>query len=459
MQNYDALIIGGGQAGSPLAQKLAQKGWQVALIEREYLGGTCINYGCTPTKTMVASASVAQYVRRAGEFGIHVDPFQVDLPAIVERKNKIVQSWRHGQEERVKAEPNIRLIYGEATFSGPYTVKVNDEELHAEKIFINTGASAAVLPITGIQEVPYLTNRSILDLTVLPEHLLILGASYVGLEFGQMFQRFGSQVTVIEKNSQIVPREDEDVAASLREALENEGMEFLLEVETTRVDQLKSGKIRVTIKDLNGGSELQITGSHLLLATGRVPNTAALNPEQAGIETKRGWIPVNEYLETNVPGIYALGDVNGGPAFTHISYDDFLIVYNNLFNPQKRSTHDRQVPYCLYTDPELGRVGLTERQAAAAGIKYRVGKIPMSYVARAIERGQTAGLMKIIIDTETNQIIGAAILGVDGGELVHSLMALMLAKAPWTTFYKSIFIHPTLSEGFFALFDQLGEGG
>ncbi len=457
MKGFEAIIIGSGQAGNPLAHNLADSGWKVALIEREHMGGSCINYGCTPTKTMLASAQMAHYARRAPQFGVQTGEVRVNLAEVVARKDKIVREWRAGQEHHATSRPNITLYRGAARFTGPHTVAVNDEELTAPHIFINTGTSPLILPIEGIESVPYLTNRNIMDLTRVPDHLLVIGGSYIGLEFGQMFRRFGSEVTIIEYMEQIIPREDADVAAALQEALEAEGIRFHLASQATGVEPAADGSLRLTVQGRNDGESRVLTGSHILLAAGRRPNTDELGLEAAGIETRRGWIPVNEYLETNVPGVYALGDVNGGPAFTHIAYNDFQIVFYNLLHTDKRSTAGRIVPYALFTDPELGRVGMTEKEARAAGRPIKVGTIPMGWVARAIERDETAGLMKVVVDANTDRILGAAILGVAGAELVQTLMALMMADAPWTLFHKAVYIHPTLTEGFFTLMDNVKE--
>jgi pyruvate/2-oxoglutarate dehydrogenase complex dihydrolipoamide dehydrogenase (E3) component len=450
---FDAIVIGSGQAGNPLAHNLADRGWTVALIEREHLGGSCINYGCTPTKTMLASAGIAYDARRAHEFGIQVRDVRVDMARVVERKNRIVREWREGQEKQVAKRPSLRLFRGSASFTSDRAVTVAGETLSAPRVFINTGTRSRVPSVEGIEQVPYLTNRTILDLTGIPEHLLVLGGSYIGLEFGQMFRRLGSRVTVIARDSQIMKREDEDIATSLQAALESEGIDFQLSSRATAVEQDARGTLCLTIDSEQGREELR--GTHLLVASGRQPNTGDLNLAAAGVETDRGWIKVNEYLETSAEGIYALGDVKGGPAFTHISYNDFQIVYHNLFHDEKRSTAGRLVPYALYTDPELGRVGLTERQAREQGYRVKAGAIPMSSVARATEQNNTKGMMKVVVDADTGSILGAAILSVAGGELVQTIMALMMAGAPWTTFHKAIFIHPTLSEGFFSLMDQV----
>jgi pyruvate/2-oxoglutarate dehydrogenase complex dihydrolipoamide dehydrogenase (E3) component len=451
---YDAIVIGSGQGGNPLAHKLADKGWRVALIERDHLGGSCINYGCTPTKTMVASARIAHYARRAPDFGIETGQVQVNLAAVVARKNRIVRQWRQGQEGHIAKRPSLDLYRGEGRFTAAHSVEVNGISLTAGHIFINTGLRPRIPAIAGLSDVDYLTNRNIMDLTEIPEHLVVLGGNYIGLEFGQMFRRFGSRVSIIEMNNQITPREDEDVAQTLQDALESEGIRFYLASEARRVEPTAGG-VELAIARGDGSSET-LTGSHLLLATGRIPNTEKLDLAAAGIETDaRGFIRVNERLETSVKGVWAIGDVKGGPAFTHISYDDHLIVYDNLVNGGARSTDGRLVPYALFTDPELGRVGLTEKEARAAGYKLKVGSVPLAHVARAIERSETAGLMKVVINAEDDRLLGAAILGSEGGELVQTLMVLMMADAPWTLLAKAVYIHPTLTEGFFTLMDNV----
>ncbi len=450
---FDALIIGSGQAGNPLAHRLADRGWRVALIEREHLGGSCVNFGCTPTKAMLASAHAAHEARRGASLGLVTGPVRVNLPVIVARKNEIVAQWRAGQERHAASRPGIRVIRGAARLAGGLAVIVNGETLHGKRIFINVGTSPRIPDIPGLRDVPYLTNRTILDLTELPRHLVVLGGSYVGLEFGQMFRRFGSRVTVIERDDRIVSREDDDVSAALQSALEQEGIEFLTATEV-RAMHARSGGVRLEVAS-RGESVRDLDGSHLLVAVGREPNTADLDLNAAGVASDRGWIPVNDRFETNVAGIYALGDVTGGPAFTHISYNDFQIVFHNLTSGDQISAAGRIVPYALFTDPELGRVGLTEREALALGRPILVGNIPMSRVARAIERGDTRGMMKVVVDAESDRILGAAILGHGGGELVQSLMALMMAGASWKTFHQAVFIHPTMTEGFFALMNAV----
>jgi pyruvate/2-oxoglutarate dehydrogenase complex dihydrolipoamide dehydrogenase (E3) component len=453
MSKYDAIVIGSGQAGNPLSQKLADHGWIVALIEKEHLGGTCINTGCTPTKTMVASAQVAHYARNAARWGVRTGDVTVDLPKIVARKEQIVAQWRDGIQRKVEQRKSLHLYHGHARFVAPHRLMVGDQELESERIFINTGTRVDTPRVDGLEKVDYLTNASIMQLSELPEHLLVLGGGYIGLEFGQMFRRFGSRVTIIHRGEQLLPREDADVMQELQKALEAEGIEFRLNSRTTRIDK-EDDRVVLQFEAANGPETL--TGTHLLVATGRRPNSEELGLDAAGVRTDpHGYIQVNNRLETNVPGIWALGDVKGGPAFTHISFNDYQIVYSNLIGGQSLTTDDRLVPYSVFTDPQLGRVGMSEKEARATGRRLKIAKIPMSWVARAIERDETAGLMKLIVDAETDQILGAAILATEGGELVQILSAIMLAKAPYTLLKGAIYIHPTLAEGFWTLMEEV----
>lgn len=450
---YDAIVIGSGQAGNPLWDSLTDRGWRVALVERAHLGGTCINTGCTPTKTLVASAQIAHYARNASRWGVHTGSVRVDLPRIVAKKDAVVQQFRGGKERKAESRKNLHLFRGHARFVDPHSVAVGEKVLEGDRIFINTGTRPDIPRIEGLDQVGYLTNGTIMELTTLPEHLLVLGGGYIGLEFAQIFRRFGSRVTIVHKDSQILNREDEDVAGTLRKALEAEGIRFVLEARTIRASR-KNGQVSLNL-DAPTGSET-LSGTHLLVAAGRRPNTDDLALDRAGVEfDQRGYIKVNGRLETNVPGIWAMGDVKGGPAFTHISYDDYQIVYGNLLEGKTLTTAGRLVPYAVFTDPQLGRVGLTEKQARASGQKLKVGRIPMTWVARAIERDETAGLMKLVVDAATDRILGAAVLATEGGELVHILEALMLAQAPYTLLKGSIYIHPTLAEGFFSLMDDV----
>jgi len=458
--NYDAIVIGSGQGGNPLAYGLADLGWSVALVEKAHLGGTCINTGCTPTKTMVASAQVAHYARHAARWGVLAGDVRVDLPAVLARKNQVVESFRSGQQSRVDARKTLRLCRGNARFVGPHAVCVGDETLEGKRIFIDTGARPDIPSLPGLETVDFLTNASIMELSEVPEHLLVLGGGYIGLEFGQMFRRFGSRVTIVHHSGQILPREDADVAAELQKALEAEGVSFRLSARPTRIEKNKdtaNGPIKLYYDGLDGPGEA--TGSHLLIATGRRPNTDELELDQAGVETiKGGFIKVNGRLETSAPGIWALGDVKGGPAFTHISYNDFQIIYGNLVEGKNFTIENRIVPYAVFTDPQLGGVGITEKEARRRGYRLKIGKMPMSYVARAIERDETAGLMKIVVDASNDRILGASILGAEGGELVQILGTLMLAGLPYTLLKGAVYIHPTLAEGFFGLMEDVKEG-
>jgi pyruvate/2-oxoglutarate dehydrogenase complex dihydrolipoamide dehydrogenase (E3) component len=455
MTSYDAIVIGAGQGGPPLAHKLADLGQRVALVEREHLGGSCINYGCTPTKAMIASARIAHYARRGPEFGVHTGDVRIDLREVVARKDALVRQWRDGQQGHVDRRDTLDLYRGHGRFTGPHEVEVNGETLTSDRIVINTGTRPRILPIAGLDEIEVLTNRNIMDLTEVPEHLIVLGGNYLGLEFGQMFRRFGSEVTVVEINGQITPREDEDVAKTLQQALEEEGIRFHFGTSASRVTKTAQG-IEVTLEPRGGGAGTTLEGTHLLMSIGQVPNSDDLGLDAAGVETlEGGWIKTNGRLETNVPGIWALGDVKGGPAFTHVSYDDHLVIYDNLIEGKDRSIDGRILPYALYTDPELGRVGLSEKEAREAGYRLKVGSIPMEWVARAIERSETKGMMKVVVNADNDRILGAAILGAEGGELIQTIMTLMLADAPWTLFEKRMFIHPTLTEGFFSLMDSV----
>ncbi|MBI3421507.1 MAG: mercuric reductase [Acidobacteria bacterium] len=456
--NYDALIIGSGQAGKPLALDLAKSGWKTALIERDHIGGTCINVGCTPTKTMVASARVAYLARRAADYGVNANTVSVNLAAVRRRKQAIVESFRNGSQQRLEAAANLDLLFGEASFVSPNSIAVNlraggTRMLTAPKIFLNTGGRPANPQMEGADAVPLLDSSSIMELDAVPEHLLVLGGGYVGLEFGQMFQRFGSRVTIIQRAAQLLGREDQDVADEVLKLMREDGIEVLLNAEAVRVTQQPDGQLELTVKTPDGTRAL--TGSHALAAAGRAPNTETLNLAAAGIAAdKHGFIVANERLETSAPGIYALGDVKGGPQFTHISYDDYRIIRANLLEGGHATTTERLVPYTVFIDPQLGRVGLTEAEARAAGLNIRVFKMPMNYVARALEMDESRGFMKAIVDAETQRILGCAILGIEGGELMSMLQIAMLGKLPYTVLKDAVFAHPTLAEAFNNLFSS-----
>jgi pyruvate/2-oxoglutarate dehydrogenase complex dihydrolipoamide dehydrogenase (E3) component len=402
---------------------------------------------------MVASAQVAHYARDAARWGVRASNVSVDIPAVVARKNRVVENGRKGVQKRIDARPTVKLVHGHAKFIGPHQVQVGVEVLESEKIFIDTGTRPAVPQIPGLDIVPFLTNVTIMELQTVPEHLLVLGGGYIGLEFGQMFRRFGSRVTIIHNGERILPREDPDIVSALTTALETEGVVLRTNVDTRRVEN-RSGAIALTLE--SGGRSEILQGSHLLVATGRNPNTDELGLEAAGVLTDaRGYIKVNDRMETNVPSIWALGDVKGGPAFTHISYNDYQIAYANIVEGKNLSIENRYLPYALFTDPQLGRVGITETQARASGRKFKMGTFPMSSVSRAIERDETAGLMKIIVDAKNDRILGAAILGSEGGETVQILGAMIWADAPYTVLKGAVYIHPTLAEGFFGLMESV----
>jgi pyruvate/2-oxoglutarate dehydrogenase complex dihydrolipoamide dehydrogenase (E3) component len=455
MEHYDAIVIGSGQAGTPLSIAFAEAGRKTALVESQHVGGTCINVGCTPTKTMVASARIAYLARRAADYGIHCGPVAVDLGQVHRRKQTIVDDFRSGEERRVKDARNVELIFGEAHFTGLKVVEVRvnaggTRTLTADTIFINTGDRPAEPRIAGLSSAKALDSTSIMELQKVPEHLLVLGGGDVGLEFGQMFRRFGSAVTIVQHGKQLLGREDPDVADEICNVLRADGIEILLETEAVGEHASASG----VGLDLRGPmGERTVTGSHLLVAAGRVPNSEQLNLAAAGVKTDaRGFIVVDDRLETNVPGIYALGDVKGGPAFTHISYDDYRIVRNNLLRGGKSSTKNRLVPYTVYIDPQVGRIGLTEQEARAQGRAIRVAKIPMTSVARAVETAETRGFIKAVVDAETQQILGAAVLAVEGGEIMSMLQIAMMGKLPYTALEDGVFAHPAFAEGLNTLF-------
>ena len=459
-EDFDAIIIGSGQGGNPLAEVLMAAGKKTAMIERKDVGGTCINAGCTPTKTMVASARVAYLARRGSDYGVGVGPIAIDMGRVRERKRDIVRIRRHSREKRL-ATAHVELIRGEASFTGPgkLSVALRDggrRQLTAPQIFINTGTRSALPAIEGLNTVPYLDNESIMELDRAPEHLLIIGGGYIGIEFSQMFRRFGSKVTVIQAGSQLLREEDPDVAAEVTRILREDGIEVLLDAHTQKV-ALANGVIRLTVKV--EGNPQTVEGTDLLVATGRVPNTHALNPAAAGIETdEHGFIRANDRLETSAPGIYVIGDVKGGPQFTHISYDDYRILKANLLDGGNRTVRDRMVPYTVFIDPQLGRVGMTEKEAQKSGKKFRVARMPMTSVARALEMDETRGLMKAIVDAETEEILGATVLGIEGGEVMTVLQMAMMGHMKYTALRDGVFAHPTLSESLNNLFFEFDDG-
>ena len=459
--NYDAIVIGSSRGGRLLPIALAKAGRKVVLIERDHIGGTCINVGCTPTKTMVASARVAYLARRGVDYGIRTGPISVDMQAIRKRKQGMVEGARLAYESRIKATQGLDLLMGEAHFIAPKTLEVSlkggeTQQITAPLIFINTDDRPEQLAIKGVERVSVLNSTTLMELDTLPEHLLITGSGYVGLEFGQMFRRFGSQVTLIQHNPRLLMREDEDVSDAITKILREDGITVLTGTTPQQVEQLSDGHIQLTVRTPQG--EQQLTGSHLLAAAGRVPNTEDLTLEAAGIQLdKEGHIQVNGQLETNVPGIYALGDVKGGPAFTHIAYDDFRILRTNLLEHGSASTQDRIVPYTIFIDPQLGRVGMSENEARKRGRNIRVAKLPMNSVARALETGETRGFMKAIVDADTQHILGCAILGMEGGEIMTIIQVAMMGKLPYTALKEGTFTHPTLAEGLNDLFMTLDQ--
>ncbi len=459
-ERVDAIVIGTGQGGKPLAGALAEARWRVAIIERDRVGGTCVVRGCTPTKTMAASARVAYLARRAGDYGVRTGPVSVDLQVVRRRKREIVDAWSEGSRKGLERHRTMELIMGTGRFVGPHEVEVELNEggtrrLRSDHIFVNVGARPRVPDLPGLTDVPYLDSTSVMELGEVPQHLVVLGGGFIGLEFGQMFRRFGADVTIVEQSSRLVPREDEDVAEAIRQIFAEDGIQVLCGAEARCVAAAEGGGVALTV--VQDGSEVQVRGSHLLVAAGVVPNSDLLRPEAAGLELgPRGEIVVNHRCETNVEGVWALGDVTGAPPFTHIAYDDFRIIRANLLEGREASRAGRLLPYAVFIDPQLGRVGLGEREARERGYAIRVAKLPMSRVARAIEMDETRGLMKAVVDEASGQILGGAILGVEGGEVVSVLEMAMMGGLPWTRLRDAVIAHPTLSESLNNLFMTLG---
>ena len=458
-RHYDAVVVGAGQGGGPLASALAEAGKKTAIVEREHVGGTCVNEGCTPSKTMVASARVAYLARRAGDYGVRTDEVSVEMATVRRRKRDIVDSFRGGSERRLEGTEGLDLLRGEARFTAPRALAVRldggeEVALTADLVVLNVGGRPAMPPVPGIDRVPTLDSTSVMELGEAPARLLVLGGGSVAVEFAQMFRRFGSEVTLIQRGPRLLGREDADVADAVAEVLREDGIELLLGSEAVRAESSDGGKVRLTVRTPDG--ERTVEGSHLLAATGRTPNTDLLDLGSGGIETDgRGYVRVDERLATTAPGVYALGDMTGGPAFTHAAYDDYRIVRANLLDGGDRTTTDRLMPYVVFTDPQLGRVGLGEEEARRTGRSIRVATMPMSSVARALETAEPRGFMKAIVDAETGQILGGAILGLEGGELISMLQLAMLGKLPYTALRDGVFAHPTLAEAFNNLFASL----
>ncbi len=456
-KDFDAIVIGSGQGGTPLCQALAGAGMRTALVEREHVGGTCINEGCTPTKTMVASARVAYLARRGADYGVHTGELTIDLTKVRERKRAIVDSFRNGSQSRIEKTRNLQLLFGDAEFIGPKTIRVRKKDggelaLAANQIFINAGCRPLVPKIAGLDDVPYLNSTSIMELDAVPKHLLVIGGGYIGLEFGQMFRRFGSRVTVVQSGAQLLSGEDPDIADAVLKILRDEGIEVILNSKAARVGKIASD-IELTVE--NSGKLQTLCGTHLLVAVGRVSNADSLNTTAAGIATdKHGYVQVNERLETSAPGIFALGDIKGGPAFTHISYDDFRIIRANVIEKGNASIAGRLLPYTVFIDPQLGRIAMSETEARKTGRKIRVAKMPMSYVARALELGESRGFMKVIVDADSSQMLGAAVLGIEGGEIMSQIQLALMGKLPYTVLKDAVFAHPTLAESLNNLFSH-----
>jgi pyruvate/2-oxoglutarate dehydrogenase complex dihydrolipoamide dehydrogenase (E3) component len=445
MPNHDAIVIGTGQSGPALARRLVAAGQKVAVIERKYFGGTCINTGCTPTKTLVASAYAAFLARRAADYGVTIGgPVGVDMRAVKARKDAIAGASRQGVERSLKSLEGCTVHEGHARFIGDKRVAVNGVELGAERIFINVGGRASVPPISGLDQVPYLTNSSMMDIDFLPPHLIILGGSYIGLEFAQVYRRFGSEVTVIELAPRLIAREDEDVSLAVADFLMEEGIDVRVDSKVVGVERQGNS---IAVKVESAGKISNVVGTHMLVAIGRRPNTDDLGLDKAGIaHDAHGYIQVDEQLRTNVPGIWAMGDCNGRGAFTHTSWNDFEIVAANIFDNQQRSVSDRITAYALYTDPPLGRAGMTEAEVRKTGKSALISTTAMEDVSRAYEKGETKGFMKILADRDSKQILGASLLGLAGDEVIHCILDLMYAKAPYTVMERAMHIHPTVSE-------------
>jgi pyruvate/2-oxoglutarate dehydrogenase complex dihydrolipoamide dehydrogenase (E3) component len=443
-EKFDAIVIGTGQAGPALCGRLDREGLKTAVIERRDLGGTCVNVGCIPTKTLVASARAAHVARRGGDYGFSTGEVKIDMRAVKARKDKVVAYSSNGLATWIGSMRNVTLVRGHARFTGPRQVQVDGRTLAAERIFVNVGGRAMVPDLPGLEAIPYLTNSTMMDVDFVPGHLVIVGGSYIGLEFAQMYRRFGAQVTVVERAPKLLPREDDDVAAEIRAILEREGVEIRTGAECLAFKR-RGDAIEIGL-GCGEGSPV-VTGTHVLLAMGRLPNTHDLGLDRAGIETDaRGFIKVDDQCRTNAPGVWALGDANGRGAFTHTAYNDYEIVAANLFDGDPRAISQRIPTYALFIDPPLGRAGMNEKEARATGRRLLGGKLLMTRVGRAREAGETQGFMKVVVDADSGELLGAALLGLNGDEIVHSLLDVMYAKSPYTTIQRAVHIHPTVSE-------------
>lgn len=460
MKHYDAVIIGSGQGGTPLSKRLAKAGWKTALIEKQYAGGTCINVGCTPTKTMIASAKVAYTVSKAKEYGVITNKFKINIATILGRKNKVVESFRDSSQKGLEKTKNLDLIFGTASFIGDKKIKVDlnngsEQEITADYFFIDTGGRPSIPEIDGLKEAGYYTSTTLMELKEIPGHLLIIGGGYIGLELGQMYRRFGSKVTILENSKRMLPKEDEDIAEEVVKFLEEEGIEIYTQTKILKIQKLED-RLEVTVKVKE--EEKRLSCSHILVSAGRTPNTDLLNLNKTGVEiNEKGHVIVNDELETSAKGIYAIGDVKGGPEFTHISYNDYIILANNLLEGKTQTKKDRLVPYTMFTDPQLGRIGLTEAEARKKGLNIKVAKLPMEKVARAVETGDTRGIMKAIVDADNGEILGIAIVAQEGGEIMSVLQMAMVGRIKWHQIREMVFAHPLYTESLNNLFMTLEE--
>lgn len=458
----DVLIVGAGQSGGPLASAFAGAGKQTVLVEREHIGGTCVNVGCTPTKTMIASGRVAHLARRANDYGVQTGEVMVDMGNVRQRKREIVEQWRSGSEENLLGKENPRTVFGEARFTGPHQVMValkegGEEAFEAETIVIDAGERPAPLDIPGADSIEILNSTTVMELDEVPDHLVVVGGGYIGLEFGQLFRRLGADVTIVHRGPHLLSREDADIAQAVQKVLEEDGITVMLNAEAARVSE-QAGRLALEVEQ--DGEERQITGSHILGAAGRISNADTLSLDAAGIKTDRkGYIPTNDELETNVSGVYAVGDIRPGPKFTHISYDDYRVLKANLIDGDHRSITGRMIPYTVFIDPQLGRIGMTEQQAREDGRDIQVANMPMSSVARAVETAEPRGVMKAVVDANNGRILGAAILGIEGGEIASMLQIAMMGDLPYTALREGIFPHPGLAESFNSLFGSFRDAG